>query len=90
MYLMGVNMPSTAMVHVRVDGKIKEEASATLAKMGISISECRAHDARAGSGGHASEVACKMPASVNAMKSADKKQGKRFRSAEALFEDLGV
>ena len=27
---------------------------------------------------------------VKAMQSADKKQGKRFRSAEKLFEDLGV
>ena len=32
-------MPSTTMVHVRVDEKIKEEASATLAKMGISVSD---------------------------------------------------
>jgi DNA-damage-inducible protein J len=27
------------MVHVRVDEKVKEEASATLAKMGISVSD---------------------------------------------------
>jgi DNA-damage-inducible protein J len=31
-------IPST-MVHVRVDEKVKEEASATLAKMGISVSD---------------------------------------------------
>jgi addiction module RelB/DinJ family antitoxin len=31
-------MPST-MVHVRVDEKVKEEASATLARMGISVSD---------------------------------------------------
>jgi hypothetical protein len=31
-------MPST-MVHVRVDERVKEEASATLAKMGISVSD---------------------------------------------------
>jgi hypothetical protein len=27
---------------------------------------------------------------VKAMQSADKKQGKRFRSSKALFEDLGI
>jgi DNA-damage-inducible protein J len=32
-------MPSTTMVHVRVDEKVKEEARAALAKMGISISD---------------------------------------------------
>ena len=31
-------MPAT-MVHVRVDEEVKEEASATLAKMGISVSD---------------------------------------------------
>jgi DNA-damage-inducible protein J len=32
-------MPLTTMVHVRVDEKVKEEASATLAAMGISVSD---------------------------------------------------
>jgi hypothetical protein len=27
---------------------------------------------------------------VKAMQSADRKQGKRFRSAEELFDDLGI
>jgi DNA-damage-inducible protein J len=31
-------MGSTTMVHVRVDEKVKEEACATLAKMGLSVS----------------------------------------------------
>ena len=85
-------MPSTAMVHVRVDEKIKEEASATLAKMGISISDAvrmmlvRVAEEKA----LPFEVRLPNATTVNAMKSADKKQGKRFRSAEALFEDLGV
>jgi antitoxin component of RelBE/YafQ-DinJ toxin-antitoxin module len=30
------------------------------------------------------------PRTVKAMQSADKKQGKRFRSAKKLFEELGV
>lgn len=85
-------MPSTAMVHVRVDEKIKEEASATLAKMGISISDAvRMMLVRvAAEKALPFEVRLPNATTVNAMKSADKKQGKRFRSAEALFEDLGV
>jgi DNA-damage-inducible protein J len=92
MYLRGVNMPSTAMVHVRIDEKIKEEASATLAKMGISISDAvRMMLVRvAAEKALPFEVRLPNATTVNAMKSADKKQGKRFRSAEALFEDLGI
>jgi DNA-damage-inducible protein J len=85
-------MPSTAMVHVRVDEKIKEEASATLAKMGLSISDAvRMMLVRvAAEKALPFEVRLPNATTVNAMRSADKKQGKRFRSAEALFEDLGV
>ncbi len=32
-------MASTTMVHVRVDEKVKAEAAATLAKMGLSMSD---------------------------------------------------
>ena len=32
-------MSSTAMVHVRVDEKVKERATATLAEMGLSLSD---------------------------------------------------
>jgi DNA-damage-inducible protein J len=84
-------MPST-MVHVRVDEKIKEEASATLAKMGISVSDAvrilliRIAEEKA----LPFEVRVPNATTVKAMQSADKKQGKRFRSAKALFEDLGV
>lgn len=85
-------MPSTGMVHVRVDEKVKEEASATLAKMGISISDAvRMMLVRvAVEKALPFEVRLPNATTVNAMKSADKKRGKRFRSAEALFEDLGV
>jgi DNA-damage-inducible protein J len=85
-------MPSTSMVHVRVHEKIKEEASATLAKMGISISDAvRMMLVRvAVEKALPFEVRLPNATTVNAMKSADKKQGKRFQSAEALFEDLGV
>jgi DNA-damage-inducible protein J len=84
-------MPS-AMVHVRVDEKVKEAASLTLAKMGISISDAvrmmlvRVATEKA----LPFEVRVPNATTVKAMQSADKKQGKRFRSAQALFEDLGI
>jgi DNA-damage-inducible protein J len=85
-------MSSTTMVHVRVDGKVKAKATATLAKMGISVSDAvrmmlvRVAEEKA----LPFEVRVPNARTVKAMQSADKKQGKRFRSPEALFEDLGI
>jgi DNA-damage-inducible protein J len=36
---MEANMPTTAMVHVRVDEQIKEQATVALAAMGLSVSD---------------------------------------------------
>ena len=85
-------MPSTTMVHVRVDEKVKEEASATLAKMGISVSDAvRMMLVRvAAEKALPFEVRVPNTTTVKAMQAADKKQGKRFRSTKALFEDLGI
>ncbi len=83
-------MPST-MVHVRVDEKVKEEASATLAKMGISVSDAvRIMLIRIAEEALPFEVRVPNTTTVKAMQSADKKQGKRFRSSKALLEDLGI
>lgn len=88
---------SSTMVHIRVDEKIKEKASATLAKMGmakmgISISDAvRMMLVRvAAEKALPFEVRAPNATTVKAMQSADKKKGKRFRSAEALFQDLGI
>jgi DNA-damage-inducible protein J len=85
-------MPSTTMVHVRVDEKVKEEACATLAKMGLSVSDAvRMMLVRiAAEKALPFEVRVPNITTVKAMQSADKKQGKRFQSPEALFEDLGI
>lgn len=85
-------MPSTTMVHVRVDEKIKEKAAATLAKMGISVSDAvRMMLVRvAAEKALPFEVRVPNATTVKAMKSADKREGKRLRSAEALFKDLGI
>jgi DNA-damage-inducible protein J len=92
MYLRGTVMPATTMVHVRVDEKVKEEAAATLAKMGISVSDAvRMMLVRiATEKALPFEVRVPNASTVKAMKSTDKKQGKRFRSAKELFEDLGI
>jgi DNA-damage-inducible protein J len=85
-------MSSTTMVHVRVDEKVKAKATATLAKMGISVSDAvrmmlvRVAEEKA----LPFEVRVPNATTVKAMQSADRKRGKRFRSAEALFEDLGI
>jgi DNA-damage-inducible protein J len=92
MYLKGVLMPSTTMVHVRVDERVKEEASATLAKMGMSVSDAvRMMLVRvAAEKALPFEVRVPNATTVKAMQSAEKKQGKRFRSPKALFDDLGI
>ncbi|HEY3927219.1 MAG TPA: type II toxin-antitoxin system RelB/DinJ family antitoxin [Candidatus Koribacter sp.] len=85
-------MAATAMVHVRVDERVKERASATLAKMGISVSDAvrmmlvRVADEKA------LPFAVRVPnaTTVKAMQAADKKRGKRFRSPEAALKDLGI
>lgn len=84
-------MPST-MVHVRVDEKIKVKAAATLAKMGISVSDAvrmmlvRVATEKA----LPFEVRVPNATTVRAMQSADRKEGKRSRSVPASFEDLGI
>jgi DNA-damage-inducible protein J len=85
-------MSSTTMVHVRVDEKVKEEACATLAKMGLSVSDAVRMMLMRIAAEKALPVEVRVPnaTTVKAMQSADKKQGKRFRSAEALLEDLGI
>jgi DNA-damage-inducible protein J len=85
-------MPTTTMVHVRVDEKVKAEAAATLAKMGISVSDAvrmmlvRVATEKA----LPFEVRVPNATTVRAMQSADKERGKRFRTAKELFEDLGI
>jgi DNA-damage-inducible protein J len=87
-----LRMATTSMVHVRVDERVKEKAAATLAKMGISVSDAvrmmlvRVAEEKA----LPFAVRVPNPTTVKAMRSADRKQGKRFRSTEALFKDLGI
>ncbi|MGO9208975.1 MAG: type II toxin-antitoxin system RelB/DinJ family antitoxin [Terriglobales bacterium] len=83
---------ATTMVHIRVDDKVKAKAAKTLAEMGLSVSDAvrmllvRVAAERA----LPFEVKVPNPTTVKAMKAADRRRGKRFRTAGALFKDLGI
>jgi len=83
---------ATTMVHVRVDEKVKQKASATLKKMGMSVSDAvRIMLVRvAAEEALPFEIRVPNATTVKAMQAADRKEGKRFKSPEALFEDLGI
>ena len=85
-------MASTTMVHVRVDEKVKEAATDALAEMGKSVSDAVRMMLVRVAAEKALPFEVKVPNSrtVSAMRAADKGKGKRFRSTQELFEDLGV
>ena len=84
-------MPTT-MVHVRVDEKTKQRAAKTLAAMGISVSDAVRMLLIRVAAEKALPFDVKVPnaTTIKAMRAADKGQGKRLKSAEALFKDLGI
>jgi DNA-damage-inducible protein J len=80
------------MVHIRVDEKVKEDAAKTLAAMGMSVSDAvRMLLVRvAAEKALPFEVRVPNTATVKAMRAADQGNGKRFKTADALFEHLGI
>ena len=83
---------ATTMVHVRVDEKVKEDAAATLAAMGMSVSDAvRMLLVRvAAEKALPFEVRVPNAATVKAMQAADQRKGKRLKSADALYKELGI
>lgn len=83
---------ATTMVHVRVDEKVKEDATKTLAAMGISVSDAVRMLLVRVAAEKALPFEVKVPntETVKAMRAADEGRGKRFKTASALFEDLGI
>ncbi len=83
---------STAMVHVRIDEKVKKKAAATLKRMGMSVSDAVRMMLVRVAAEEALPFDVRVPnaTTVKAMQAADRKEGKRFKSPEALFEDLGI
>ncbi len=84
--------PATTMVHVRVDQKTKEKAARTLAGMGISVSDAVRMLLVRVAAEKALPFEVKLPnaTTVKAMRAADSGKGKRMKSADALFKDLGI
>jgi DNA-damage-inducible protein J len=82
----------TTMVHIRVDEKVKQKATKTLAAMGMSVSDAvRILLVRvAAEKALPFEVRVPNATTVKAMQAADRRKGKRFKTADALFEDLGI
>ena len=83
---------ATTMVHVRLDEKTKQRAAKTLASMGISVSDAvRMLLVRvAAEKALPFDVKVPNPTTVKAMRAAGRGKGKRLKSADALFKDLGI
>ena len=83
---------ATTMVHIRVDEKVKKRAARTLAAMGMSVSDAVRILLVRVAAEKALPFHVKVPntTTVKAMQAADRGEGKRFKSSDALFKDLGI
>ncbi len=83
---------ATTMVHIRVDEKVKRRAAKTLAAMGISVSDAVRMLLVRVAAEKALPFDVKVPnqTTVKAMQAADRGEGKRYKSADALVKDLGI
>jgi len=83
---------ATTMVHIRIDEKVKEKAAKTLAAMGMSVSDAVRMLLVRVAAEKALPFEVKVPntTTVKAMRAADRGEGKRFKTANALFKDLGI
>ena len=83
---------ATTMVHVRVDEKTKQRATKTLAAMGISVSDAVRMLLLRVAAEKALPFDVRVPneTTVKAMRATNRGKGKRLRSANELFKDLGI
>jgi DNA-damage-inducible protein J len=83
---------ATTMVHVRVDEKVKQDAAKTLAAMGMSMSDAVRMLLVRVAAEKALPFQVRVPnaTTVKAIQAADRGEGKRFKTADALFKDLGI
>jgi DNA-damage-inducible protein J len=85
-------MPADTVVRARIDSATKERASAALEAMGLSVSDAirllmvRIAEERR----MPFEVKVPNATTRRAMAELERGKGKRFDSAEALFEDLDI
>lgn len=82
----------STMVHIRIDEKVKVKAAKALAAMGMSVSDAVRMMLLRVASERALPFDLKVPkaATVKAMRSSEKGKGKRFKSSDELFEDLGI
>jgi DNA-damage-inducible protein J len=87
-----LNGMATTMVHVRVDEKVKQKATKTLAAMGMSVSDAVRMVLIRVAAEQALPFEVKVPnaTTVKAMQAANRGKGKRFKTANALFKDLRI
>ncbi len=86
------DMASDSIVRARIDSDTKDRATEALASMGLSVSDAiRLLLVRVAADG-AFPFAVKVPnaSTRKAMAELDQGKGKRVRSADALFKDLGI
>jgi DNA-damage-inducible protein J len=83
---------ATTMVHIRIDQKTKQQATKTLAAMGLSVSDAVRMLLLRVAVEKALPFDVKVPnaTTVKAMRAADRGKGKRLNSADALFKDLAI
>ena len=82
---------STTMVHVRIEQGVKDKAAKALANMGLSVSDAIRMMLVRVVAEEALPFDVRVPnaTTVKAMEAADRGEGRRFDSAEALLKDLG-
>jgi DNA-damage-inducible protein J len=85
-------MPANAVVRARVDEKVKVRAAAVLETMGLTVSDAfRLLLVKVAAEQKLPfEIHTPNAKTVEAMRAADRGEGERFDSAEALFEHLGI
>jgi DNA-damage-inducible protein J len=83
---------ATTMVHIRVEQKVKDDAAKTLAAMGMSVSDAVRILLVRVAAEKALPFAVRVPnaATIKAMQAADRRKGKRYKTADALFKDLRI
>ena len=83
---------ATTMVHIRLDEKVKAGAAKALSAMGMSVSDAVRILLVRVAAEKALPFEVKVPnkTTVKAMEAADRGKGKRFKSADALFKDMGI
>ncbi|HEX4594300.1 MAG TPA: type II toxin-antitoxin system RelB/DinJ family antitoxin [Bryobacteraceae bacterium] len=83
---------ASTMVHIRIDQKTEQRAAKTLAAMGMSVFDAVRMLLLRVAAEQALPFVVKVPnaTTVKAMRASARGKGKRYKSANALFKDLGI